>query len=276
MKEKIIGIFVCMLLTVTVFPVTCAEDIKTTLDVNNESFSEAYPVTPSDPLGLITIKIVAKVAYVDDHYNLLGGAISVGDTIKAKYTYDSTISDTNPSPTVGDYWHTSPSCGIEVKAGGFVFTTDPSDVDFLFELCNDHGNPTPRDNYLLRSYNNLKLSNDMLVDHISWQLDDDSCAALSSTDLSAKAPNLDDWESIFGLTLSGSDPSDPFKTYMVRAHATKATKTKAKYIHIGDSDWSSSLQIKTLNYRYFVFNSPLLNWLFEQFPNMFPILRYIK
>jgi hypothetical protein len=273
MKKKILGIFVCMLLIITVVPVTCAVNIQTSSKMNDDSYSEAYTITPANSQGLINIKIVAKVAYVSDPYNLLEGAINVGDTIKAKYTYDPSTSDTNTVPTVGDYWHTSPSCGIEVKAGGFVFTTDPSDVNFLVEICNDHGGSTPIDNYLLRSYNNLKLSNDMLVDHISWQLDDDTATAVSSTDLPTKAPVLDDWESIFGLMLEGSDPSDPLKTYLVRAHATKATKTKAKNIHIAESEWSNSLQVPMLYYKSFFFNFPLLNWFFERFPNTFPILK---
>jgi hypothetical protein len=109
-----------------------------------------------------------------------------------------------------------------------IFKTDPSNVYFLVEICNNHGSPNPSDNYLLRSYNNLPLSNGIHVDHIAWQLDDDTCTAISSIALPTTPPRLGDWQSIFGLTLTGYDPSDEFKTYFVRAHVNKVTAVNEK------------------------------------------------
>jgi len=172
----------------------------------------------------ITVYIIAKVATVDDSNNLLGGSISVDDIITGEYTYESTTSDSNPLGTVGDYQHTTSPYGITINADGFVFETDPSNVDFLVEIANNHGSPSARDNYLLRSYNNLDLSNGVLVDHISWQLDDDTATALSTEALPTTAPTLEDWQSIFGLTITGSDPVDPLSTYLIRAHVTAAGK----------------------------------------------------
>jgi hypothetical protein len=121
---------------------------------------------------------------------------------------------------VGDYRHTSSPCGITVNAGGFVFQTDPGNVDFLVEIVNDHGT-TARDNYLLRSYNNLPLANGALVEHIAWQLDDPTATAISSEALPTTPPILTHWESTFGLTLRGHDPDDPMGSdYFVRAHVT--------------------------------------------------------
>jgi hypothetical protein len=123
---------------------------------------------------------------------------------------------------VGDYRHNSPPYGITVRAGTMLFETDPANVDFLVEIANDHGTPA-RDNYLLRSSNNLPLSTGVLVDNVAWQLDDDTLAALSSTSLPTSPPRLSDWESIFGLTVTGSDPADPFGFgYFVRAHVVSA------------------------------------------------------
>jgi hypothetical protein len=176
-----------------------------------------------DPNSVITINITAQVETVEDPDNILGGAINVGDTITGTYTYDPTTADSNAAPTVGDYQHTSSPCGITVNAGGFVFRTDPSNVRFIVEICNDHGTPTARDNYLLRSYNNLPLSNGALVEHIAWQLDDPTATALSSEALPTTPPILTHWESIFGLTLTGHDPGDPTGSdYFVRAHVTAA------------------------------------------------------
>ena len=110
---------------------------------------------------IITINLTAEIAEVDDLGGLLEGNVNVGDTITGSYTYDSTTSDSNPLETVGDYWHFSPPYGINLSAGGFVFETDPDNVNFLVEICNNH---LGDDNYLLLSYNNLPLSNGVLVD----------------------------------------------------------------------------------------------------------------
>ena len=169
---------------------------------------------------LITINVTAQVGLVSDLDNVLGGAISVGDIISGTYTYDPTVPDSSGFTTVGEYWHVSPPYGIRVFAGGFVFETDPSDVNFLVEITNDHTR-TPRDNYLLRSYNNLPLSNGMTVEHISWQLNDDTAAALTSASLPKVPPNLSDWDSVAGLTLRGENPNDSsVRGYIVRAHVT--------------------------------------------------------
>jgi len=255
MKKKIIGIFICTLLVVTALSATGVTNVQTTQNIKENSDFEPYPSTPANSPSLITIKIEAKVASLDDHFNLLGGAIKVGDTITGYYIYDSETPDTNNHLNVGVYWHTSPSCGIEVKAGGFVFTTDPSDVDFLVGIENDYGSPTPSDCYVLRSYNNLPLSNNMLVDHISWQLDDDTCTALSSDALPTTPPVLEDWESIFGLTLTGSNSSEPFQEYFIRAHVTKATKSRTSDVYYS--------------------SQPIFNWLLEHFANIFPLLRHL-
>lgn len=264
MKAKLIAVLVMTLLIGTVFSVAGTGNVEIKRDRDDNKCFDYDISNPAFSPGLITIKIVAKVSSVDDSDNLLGGAINVGDTITGKYIYDDMTPDTNPLPTVGDYQHSSPSCGIEVNAGGFVFTTDPSNVNFLVEICNDHGSPTPRDNYLLRSYNNLHLSNGMLVDHISWQLDDDTCTALSSTALPTTAPVLANWQSLFGLVLRGSDPSDPFKDYFIRAHVTSATKTRARNIP-GPEEISMPRNI--------LLSNTLFLRLLERFPNMFPILQ---
>jgi uncharacterized repeat protein (TIGR01451 family) len=176
----------------------------------------------------VIIKITAEVATVDDSSGLLGGSINVGDTLTGCYSYETTTPDTNSSPTVGDYRHSSPQFGITINGGGFVFETDPANVDFLVEIVNDHGTPA-RDNYLLRSYNNLPLSNGAFVEHISWQLDDPTLSALSSATLPLVPPNLSDWQSNFGLTIRGCGAAnhrefdcDIDGQFFVRAHVTSA------------------------------------------------------
>ena len=88
----------------------------------------------------ITIEITAEIAPVDDPNNCLGSAISVGDTLTGSYTYESTVLGSNPITTVGDYGHSAPPFGIRVTGGGFIFETDPNNVEFLVEICDNHCN----------------------------------------------------------------------------------------------------------------------------------------
>ena len=175
--------------------------------------------------GLVTIDFTAEVTLVVDSVNLLGGAISVGDTITGSYAFDATTPDSNPISTVGDYRQVSSPHGIIVNADGFVFETDPSNVDFLVEVTNDHGAP-PQDNYLLISYNNLPLSNGLEVAFISWQLTDHTASAHTSAGLPKVPPNLSDWASGLGLDLIGGViPFGSGFTYLVRAHVTSVQLT---------------------------------------------------
>ena len=171
----------------------------------------------------ITIAITATVAEVDDYANLLGGAIQPGDTITGTYTYNAATSDTNSLPTVGDYWHTTTPYGVSLNVDGRVFETDPQNVSFVVELVNDY---TGRDNYLFRSYNNRRLYNGLYVTYITWQLDDPSQTALKSTALPRTAPKLSSWQSLFGLTLEGSDTLSSWggNDFFIRAHVTQAQK----------------------------------------------------
>jgi len=150
--------------------------------------------------AIITIGVEAEVTYVDDLQDLLGGSIGIGDIITGSYSYNSDTPDTNPLSTVGDYWHYSAPYGISLGAGGLLFQTDPTGVDFLVEVGDNH---TGQDAYLLRSYSNLTLASGVSVDHISWQLNDYSCTALSSDDLPLVPPVLGDWESNYLLITLG-------------------------------------------------------------------------
>jgi hypothetical protein len=173
---------------------------------------------------LITISIEAEVDSVEDLGNYLEGRINPGDIITGTYTYESTTPDTNPSESIASYYHYGSTCGISLTAGGLEFRTDPSNVYFLVEIANDHPWFDPainKDGYLLRSYNNLALSNGSVVDHISWQLDDPSGNALSSDLLPTVPPVLADWQSIVGLRLEAE------RAYIIDAHVTSAVPEPA-------------------------------------------------
>lgn len=175
----------------------------------------------------VTILITAQVAQIYDVNDLLNNQIQVGDIVTGYYTYDLTTPNTGSIPQVGDYWHDDLPYGIAVEVNGLDFQTDPNNTEFLVELVNDYN----RDNYLIRSYHNLPLSDEVLVSHLAWQLDDPTMLALSGVDLPAIEPELTNWQSVFGLTLEGCAVSkwvpgecDTSLTFLVRAHVTSAVR----------------------------------------------------
>ena len=164
---------------------------------------------------IITIDIAAEIAEVDDLGGLLEGQVNVGDTITGSYTYDSATPDSNPLETIGNYEHFNAPYGVSLSVGGFVFQTDPDNVNFLVTILNDNNGS---DDYTFGSYNNLPLSNGVGVSFISWALDDYTATALSSDALPTTPPVLEDWESIAGLTITYG----PKGSSMIRGHVTSA------------------------------------------------------
>jgi len=255
MKKKIIGIFICTLLVVTALSATGVTNVQTTQNMKENSDFEPYLRTSDNSLGIITIKIDAEVVWVDDDYNLLGGAIKTGDKITGKYIYDSGLADSNPDPNIGEYIYTSSSFGFEVKAGGFVFKTNPSNVYFGFEISNNYDATYYQlDRCDVFSVYNMPLSNGLVVNSFIFRLNDFTQTALSNDALPTTAPVLSDWQEHF-LWINGWSPSDPLKQYVVTANVTKATKSRARDV-------------------YFT-SQPILNWLFEHFANIFPLLRQL-
>ena len=168
----------------------------------------------------ITVEIKAKVTSVSDFPNILKGSIKEGDIITGKYVYNSLAKDTNDDPTVGDYQHNSKPYGIFLKAGKLVFQTDPKNVDFLLEYVNRDDS----DNFVIRSFNNLPLSKNVVVDHIAWQLDDPTSQAISSVSLkdNPKAPDLSKWQQPFGLTIEGFLEDEQGDGFFIRGEVFSA------------------------------------------------------
>jgi hypothetical protein len=252
MRKKFVGIFVLMLLIVTTLSATGTTNVQTNKYVKENNYLETYQNTPANSPGIINIKITAKVVYFEDPYNLLGGAIQINDIITGKYIYDSGVQDDNPDPQTGQYWFNSSTYGIEFKAGGFVFKTNPSNPCLCIAISNYHSS----DGYYLASPNNLQLSNGLLVGPIEMRLQEYTGNALSSDALPTTAPVLSDWENKYIITV-GYNPSS-YEYFALGANITKFTLSRSKT-------------------RDVYYNSqPILTWLFERFPKLSPLFKYIS
>lgn len=161
------------------------------------------------------------ISEVDDLGFLLDGSITNGTPFKGYYVFDAETVNSNPGddPTVADYRHADPALGIVVHAGTYVFRTEPRQVDFLIELVNR----PEGDSHLLRSYNNT-CSQPLVVDHIAWQLNDPTGAALTDVDLPTTPPDIAAFQSSLGLTVEGGSSS---KSYFIRGHVEKLTEVPA-------------------------------------------------
>ena len=174
---------------------------------------------------LITIEIEGVVDSVWDTGNQLGGKIKTGDTITGTYTYDLLTPDSEPYAWAGMYEHRNPPAGISLTVGDFTFATNPDNVDFVVAILNDYP-PSLKDQFWMRSYNNLSLPSGIPVDSISWQLDDPSGTVLSSTSLLTGPPVLDNWESVFGLEIH-------INKSLIRAYVTSAVPEPSTIILFG-------------------------------------------
>jgi len=263
MTQNIIGISVCMLLILTALPVAGKMNVEN---------CKAGNLTAS--YGLIEIKIDAKVRILDDPYNLLDGVIKVNDTISGKYIYDSGMPDSNPDPKLGSYNFISASCGIELNAGGFVFKTNPSNVNFHIVIENDYPDIVyPMiDEYDVNSYNNLQLSNGMLVDDIQCYLRDANHTIFSNDSLPTHAPDLTQID-YTRLYIGVSEPNNNTKQCWIIATITKLTKKSVIDSYWVKCNWKSNLLTKTYSYK--IPEIPLGIKLFERFPHAFPILRQL-
>ena len=187
---------------------------------------------PVNPAGAapISIDITATISHIDDSHGFLTGNIGIDDIIHGTYIYETTTADTNVLSEVGDYRHTTAPFGITLEVNEYLFRTDPNDVDFIVELCNDHNNN--HDAYLHRSYNNLfdisVPSPDFpgyIENHISWQLYDSTQNALASsagTALPTMPPVLSDWPLPYRLTISSQQYSGGSQYFFILADVTSA------------------------------------------------------
>jgi len=184
---------------------------------------------------LVPIAITAEVTDVSGMDGLLEGRINIGDLITGVYIYDSSTPDSEPRETVGYYRHYAPPAGITLTVGGFVFMTDPENIDFTVRISNDSipgMGMSPHDNYILSSIKNLPLPNGARVEHIQLGLAG-SPSTLSSDTLPTTAPVLDDWGATFGYVSGDSSGRQGFFRFDVRLTSAALIPEPATFALLG-------------------------------------------
>jgi len=165
--------------------------------------------TDSGMPGPLTFTFSGSITYVDDTAALTG--ITVGMPFTGSYSYTAGVVDSNSDPTIGDYDYAAMPAGIHVTVNGSTYETRPLMVEFLVEVSDRAPPPASTgDAYLLRSYSNRVVPGPTpVIDHIAWQLDDDTGTAITGDALPLTAPDLTAFSQAAGLTIEGCDMADP-------------------------------------------------------------------
>jgi len=143
---------------------------------------------------LISIGIEGRVTDVRGDLDLIVGKIKVGDIITGTYTYDSSMSDSQPEGYWGAYEYKTPPNGISLAIDEFLFRTDPENVDFCITIYNNPPTAVLFDQILVTSYSNLPLSNGVVPRLIQIGFFNRGRGPLSSDALPVTAPVLSVWE----------------------------------------------------------------------------------
>jgi hypothetical protein len=159
-----------------------------------------------------------RVAEVEDEANLLLGSVKAGDLVTGSFHFHGGVMEQGTGESQGVYLFQS-GAGITLQAGAARFGSDASRPQIRVELSNnEQQHEAAVDRFLLRSYVNLPVNQIASVEHISWQLEDESGSALASKSLPGKALDLAAWDSVHGLVITGAAAGDETRVYRVRAH----------------------------------------------------------
>jgi cysteine-rich repeat protein len=158
-----------------------------------------------DPPGSLTFYLAGRLTSLLDPGNIFGGQFGVGSQFSGRYTYNPTTIDSNTATDVGDYNHTTTGYGITVNLQGWTFRTNPTTVNFLYEVVNR----TTGGAMVMHSYNNVSAPSVTGIDHISWQLDASSGSTPFPSDaILTQCPNVLAFTQPFGLTITGNIGGD--------------------------------------------------------------------
>ncbi|MBI4720769.1 MAG: hypothetical protein HY770_06040 [Chitinivibrionia bacterium] len=192
--------FVTMALAaaLAMLPIGCSEELvgpsSTPPLMNRPSVAEAQ---------YVLIPIGAIVTSVADSTLLLGGAVSVGDTVRGSCLYDETAQDVDSKPDRGKYLFDAAPCLMDFSVNGLQFRSDPSGPALTIRLANDDPENGQSDSARFISSNNLEVLPGVGVAELHIMMIDRSSAALSSDSLLGTHPFEAEWPDKHQLTIAG-------------------------------------------------------------------------
>jgi hypothetical protein len=156
-------------------------------------------VTPA-AAAPVTFAFEADVRSVTDFHNIIpGGTIHAGDVFSGTYTFESTTLDKDPVSDTGLYVDNAPPSGITFTLGGFLFGSDPAQVDSRVIVFNGLIN----DKYTYLSKTNRIISPLLYTTHIGFTLDDATGQAFNSDALLLTPPDLSKFTQVAGFSIQG-------------------------------------------------------------------------
>ena len=247
MKKKIIGIFVCTLLIVTTFPVIGMEIDKKIVNTSIGNLNEEiYTILDLQPLPL------AWWMGVDQKQD---GHCGIGFNIRPPYWHAQEFKPSKEKLIGVELWffkHDNPPAGLEITVSirdslngndltAATVEADPIQSKATWVLIDfDDITVTPGDTYYIVCRGGGGDDTNVYCWIVNANNSYEQGIAWQSGDDGANWYDLEDWH-----------PDYPEIDFCFRTYHSKS-KNKA-----------------------FIYNFPLLNWLFERFPNLFPLLRYI-
>lgn len=171
------------------------------------SASTKYTVTASNSVGSTTavfeltvnsqtsdyrtIYVTGTVSQVQDMLNEWSGALRIGDSFTASFSYDKNVVDNNSAADVGDYDQIDPNCRIVFEINNMVFKSKVQQNNNYVEIVNRPNN----DVVLFRTYSCETPYNDYAIE---WQLNDNTGTALESDAIPEKI-DLSKYSGTIGL-----------------------------------------------------------------------------
>jgi len=150
------------------------------------------------------VRFRARVTFFNDFYCQCLDSVEVGSELTGYYTFDTEMSDQDPSPRIGLYPDSLPPAGIVVNVGVHEWFSDPDNPEFSITL---HDSTLDQwglhDGYLVREGNSIDTLRYLIPSYIRMTLRDNSRTALTSDALPPDAPILSDWATKREITVMG-------------------------------------------------------------------------
>ncbi len=138
----------------------------------------------------LTVYLTGHVTGVDDSAGMLGGQLTVGQTVTGQYTYDTSVSDQDPDWQYGVYPQGNWQGAVRLSAGSLLFESDPAASYWRYEIDVHHYSPGYQSFFRISTSGYKPLASGAPVNDVFIWFDDFSGNTPSSDSLLTSAPDL--------------------------------------------------------------------------------------